>query len=106
MIILFSRDFKKVIYALFQLHKCKIKRWQFETIILIWITNNQPYIQSYINNQRPSPLITPLTSLNFHEATPTAIYADFPLFVCMRKGIFSRYMPLQPKGIYEIKTNF
>lgn len=35
MIILFSRNFKKVIYALFQLHKCKIKRWQFETIILI-----------------------------------------------------------------------
>lgn len=63
-------------------------------------------MQSYINKQRSFSLITPLTSLNFHEATPTAIYADFPLFVCMRKGILSRYVPLQPKGIYEIKTNF
>ena len=26
---------KKGIYALFQLHKCKIKRWQFKTITLI-----------------------------------------------------------------------
>lgn len=51
-------------------------------------------------------LITHLTSLNIHEATPTAIYADFPLFVCIRKEVFSRYLLLQQNEIYEIKTNF